>query len=184
MKEPRIRQKAREDRNWLQEVMRNVPGFQGYLEREERRETDRLLRRHLARKIQRLRGRLDPVMAELTDTGGFAGMGQAAELDRLNAVLQKLRSEVEHASYGYSGFFDAVKVHEAELDRLYRFDVALLERVDELEGAVQRIVDSRDNPEALKSATDAALRLAREFDEHFAGRCELITAPHDEEEGD
>lgn len=46
--------------------------------------------------------------------------------------LQLLIDRLKTASYGYSGLFDAVKVDEAVLDRLYDFDEGMLEGVDQL----------------------------------------------------
>ena len=40
--------------------------------------------------------------------------------------------KVNHASYGYSGFFDAVKVREENLDRVIDFDNQLLEGINAL----------------------------------------------------
>ena len=71
MTTPNIRQKAAGDRNWLERIGHVIPGFRGYLEKEERRATDKLLREHIAQRLDQLRGQLDPVMRDLTDRGGF-----------------------------------------------------------------------------------------------------------------
>ena len=42
-----------EDRNWIEAVLRYVPGFRGYLEKEYRRESDDLQRDWLADRLQR-----------------------------------------------------------------------------------------------------------------------------------
>ena len=181
MQDPDIRAKAKKDRNWLQETLRGIPGFRGYLEKEERRNTDKILREHLARKLERVRKELDPVMRELSDRGGMETFGAINELDRVKKALEKLVGRVRYASYGYSGVFDAVKVREKELDRLYRFDVALLERVEEVENTVKSLTDADLTAEELKQRVEDALRLCREFDEHFDSRQEMLSSESSEE---
>lgn len=180
MPAPDIRGKAEKDRNWLEQKLRAIPGFHGYLEKEERRNTDRILREHLAGRLDRLRERLDPVMRDLSDRGGFDMMDLTAKVDRVKKALERLVARVRYASYGYSGVFDAVKVREKELDRLYEFDLALMERIEALGEVVAEIGEALSSPDRMKEAIDAALDLAREFDEHFDGRTQLITTEPEE----
>lgn len=53
-------------------------------------------------------------------------------LERAMLKLQLLIDRLKTAAYGYSGWFDALKVGEAELDSLYLFDQGLLEGVDKV----------------------------------------------------
>ncbi len=43
--------------------------------------------------------------------------------------MDRVVEKVNHASYGYSGFFDAVKVREDNLDNMIAFDNKLLDGV-------------------------------------------------------
>src|SRR3990170_2263681 len=47
------------DRNWLEELLRRVPGFRGYLEKEYRRESDKLQRDWMADCLQRAKAGLE-----------------------------------------------------------------------------------------------------------------------------
>ena len=40
------------------------------------------------------------------------------DIDRLVAKMDRITEKVNHASYGYSGFFDIVKIKEENLDRM------------------------------------------------------------------
>ena len=53
-------------------------------------------------------------------------------MDRLVAKMDRIVEKVNHASYGYTGFFDAVKVKEENLDRMIEFDNQLIDRVNAL----------------------------------------------------
>jgi len=112
-----------------------VPGFEGYLERELRREVDQVLRAQLAARLDGARGRLGEYLRRLP-LSATAEIGRLAALDAgLDAAANRLR----HAGSGYAGLFDAVKVREAELERLYRHDLAMVEAVDALGAAVARL---------------------------------------------
>jgi len=56
-------------------------------------------------------------------------MDVLTDVDRLLAKMDRVAEKVNHASYGYSGFFDAVKVKEENLDRLIDFDNKLVESI-------------------------------------------------------
>jgi len=169
-----IREKAQQDRNWLERLLREVPGFRGYLEKEERRETDKLLRTFLAGRIGRLRGRLDDLMRDLTDDGHLA---LTEQVDRVKRALERIMRRLEFASYGYSGLFDAVKVREPELDKLYEFDVNLVDRITQIEEAGRALRDAGADPDKVQTAASRLRRMARDFDEHLDARGRLIAQP-------
>ncbi|MBU0638936.1 MAG: hypothetical protein KKB50_08740 [Planctomycetes bacterium] len=166
-----IRERAHQDRNWLQRVLHALPGFHGYLGKEERRESDKLLREHLATKLVQLRRRLDPVIQELTSGSGLLLVG---EVDRVKTALDRLAARLRHAEYGYSGLFDAVKIREAELDRLYEFDAALLDRIEQMGEVLGAATAAAGNSNQLRLEIGRLRTLTREFDEHIDGRMHML----------
>jgi hypothetical protein len=50
----------------------------------------------------------------------------------VQALFDRVIAKLRTASYGYSGFFDAVKVREAELDKLLEYDWNLVSTVERL----------------------------------------------------
>lgn len=155
-------------RNWLERLGERIPGYGGYAERERRRDADKLQREHLAERLRALKTPLTEAMRELTAAGRLFETGP---LERLLKKLDQLENRVRFASYGYAGFFDAVKVGEAELDALHRFDLSLVERVDAL-GAKLRALNA-DSGE-LKSAAAEAERALDELNQTFDERRRAI----------
>ena len=125
-------ERARERRNILEQLGAKIPGFRGYLERELRREVDKLQRDWLANEVEK--------------------------------GLDRLANRIRHADYGSSGFFDAVKIGEAELDRLYAFDLALTETVEYLALQVEQLPETADD-QMLGRLLDATRGADRKFDE-------------------
>ena len=167
-----IRGKARSDRSWVERLLRHVPGFRGYLGKEERRQTDKLLREQLVDRLDQFRGRLDLIMGELTDGGR---LHLVDDVDRLKKAIGCVGDKIRHASYGYSGLFDAVKVHEAELDRLYEFDAALVDRLEVLEDTINLLRSGPMHSESVEPLVARAMSVTRELEEHLDRRSQLIT---------
>jgi hypothetical protein len=122
-----ILDKARAGQNALERLMNSIPGFKGYRERDLRRDADRLQREHLSLRLEQGKKALNRVSADLSRGG---------DLDVINDVetarkrLDKVVNRIRYAERGYSGFFDAVKVDETVLGRIYQFDMGLVEDVD------------------------------------------------------
>jgi len=106
-----------------------VPGFHGYKEKELRRESDKLIRNHLYLKLSADKSDLRDISQKLTDRRYFDVM---TDMDRLLAKMDRVVEKVNHAPYGYSGFFDAVKVREENLDHMIDFDNKLIDGVTAL----------------------------------------------------
>ncbi len=116
--------------------MRKIPGFRSYKEREHRRETDKKLREHLASRLQEFRSQIKKVSLDLTDKGQMESL---AKLDRFSSHLQQMADTIRYASYGYSGIFDLEKIREEELDRLYSFDLSLVEDLEKIQKSIEEI---------------------------------------------
>jgi hypothetical protein len=106
-----------------------IPGFRGYKEKEIRRESDRLIRNHLYLKLNAARNDLRTIQQKLVDR---RYVDVVTDMDRLSAKMDRIVEKVNHASYGYTGFFDAVKVKEEALDRMIAFDNQLIDGITTL----------------------------------------------------
>jgi hypothetical protein len=144
-----------EKRGKIETILRQIPGFRGYLDKEDRRQSDQLQRRWLADRLQRSKRSMDQLARSLADAGQIDVL---PELDRVRGRLDKLIARIRGAMQGYSGFFDLVQVDAALLDRIYSFDVTLLEQVDGLSAAVEQL------PGQQSGAADALGRLADQID--------------------
>jgi hypothetical protein len=149
-----------------------IPGFQGYIERQNRRAADKLLRETVADRFEEQWKRVSNVQRDMVNEGKIAlvdDMEQAAI--QLRTFVDKIRT----ASYGYAGFFDAVKVNEAELAQLYQFDNAFFEVAEQVAHALDNVQASMGDEEGLKAAIRNLISLAREAVTTFERRSEIIT---------
>ncbi len=109
--------------------MKVIPGFRGYKTREERREADRIVRDYIYRV---LKGSRDDLMGcfQLLNT---AGIQEAMEpTNQLIAKFDRVAEKVNRASYGYSGFFDSVRIDAPQLDQMLAYDTQILDMARKL----------------------------------------------------
>ena len=64
-------------------------------------------------------------------------MDVLTDIDRLTAKMDRITEKVNHASYGYAGFYDIVKIKEENLDRMITFDNQLLDEVNALTASIE-----------------------------------------------
>jgi hypothetical protein len=114
-----IQKKAREKMNWFEKVLHKIPGFKGYYEREFRRDADRLQREFIVKQLQEVNKNLNLVIQTVSRQKNLELL---TEYDLFAKSLQKTINEIRYADQGYSGFFDLIKIKEAELDSIYQLD--------------------------------------------------------------
>lgn len=130
-----ILDKARAAQNQIEQIANAIPGFKGYREKELRRDADRLQREHLASRLDECKKTLNEQAAAVTRSGGLDAIN---EIETARKRLDKVANRIRYADRGYAGFFDAIKVDEAMLARVYEFDLALLQGIDALRAAAGR----------------------------------------------
>jgi len=122
-------EKAREEMDLSERILAELPGFRGYKEREMRRETDKLVRNHLYRRLSEARNDLKEVFQQLSERRLHEVL---TEMDRLITGFDRVAEKINHASYGYAGFFNILKIRERELDKMIAFDSGLIDNVKEI----------------------------------------------------
>jgi len=145
-----ILDKARAGRNLLERIVDKIPGFKGYQERELRRDADQLQREHLANRLDANKRALNDVAVAATRAGS---MDLINDVETGRKRLDKLIARVRYADRGYSAFFDTVKIDEAVLERVYQFDLGLLEGVEEIELAAHKAATASEVTAAVRELT-------------------------------
>jgi hypothetical protein len=164
-------EEAKAQRNVLERLGDKIPGFRGFQDRELRRDVDKLQREHISGEIGRVKTALRDRARAYTDAGQIALLGP---FDRLDRQLDGLSQSVRFADYGASGLFDAVKIGEAELQRLYEFDLSLLDDLGALKTAAGSIPAPGGQADA-GAALDQVQQQVRAIEEKWRGRERVIS---------
>ncbi len=148
-----------------------IPGFGGYVERQNRRDADQLLRETVARRFEEQWKRASQLQEEMV------GSGMIAYVDDMEKAAIQLRTfidRISHAPRGYSGLFDAVKINEKELEAIYRFDAAFFDLAEQVARANDNVEASLGDEAALPAAIRNLVTLARLANETYDKRTEAI----------
>ena len=159
------------NRNPVEELLLKIPGFDGYMNKQTRRESDKLHRDYLAQKLNETKIHINSVKTDMVDDGNIF------ELDTIDKVLNKLDiiiSKIRYADRGYSGFFDTNKIDDKELEMIHQLDLSLVEYVTKIEGAIGKLSSDLDASD-LKSAVKEAVKAIQELTLKFAERDNIVS---------
>lgn len=147
---------VKSDQDPIKKLLAKIPGFKGYIERGDRRMSDKLLRETIAKEYEMQYQRISGLQRDLISQGGLA------YIDDLESAAIKLRQfidRVKTASYGYAGIFDAIKIKEEELAKVYEYDGTLLSMIDEVIRAIDNVetsIGTEGLPASIKHLTNTA----------------------------
>ena len=131
-----------------------------------------MLRETIATRFEALWQRISGLQKDLINQGGIL------YVDDLESAALKLRQFIDRvrtASYGYAGFFYAVKINEEELAQVYQYDLVLLEAESEVSRAIDNVEASLGTdglPAAIRNLNTVAQHCIETFnrrEEVFVG---------------
>ncbi len=164
--------KVHGDMDVFKKILDKIPGFKGYVERQARRDSDKLLRDTVFKRFRALEERVSEVQRE------FISHGELQYIDDLEASAVRLRTfadRVRTAPRGYSSLFEAVKIGETELQKLYEYDATLLGMGDEVDRALDNI-ESSIGTDGLPASIRNLATVARHCVEAYDHREEVVAA--------
>jgi len=147
--------------NFFERLVNKIPGLKSYQERETRREVDKMQRDWLAGEIDRARQGVQKKVRKWTRKGNLQNLDIASSLEKL---LDRFANRIRHADYGYTGFFDAVKIRSDELAMIYEFDLKLSETVEDFANKIENLPLEADE-DALDDLLVAIEDADRAFDD-------------------
>ena len=117
-------------------IASKIPGFSGYIERANRRNSDKILRDAIADRFVKLHQRISSLQRDLISGGEISYVD---DLESAAIKIQTFADRVRNATRGYAGLFDAIKINQEELNLLYQYDEQLLDLVDGIDRAIDNV---------------------------------------------
>jgi hypothetical protein len=149
-----------------------IPGFSGYIERQNRRDADKVLRDTVARRFEEQWKRVSQLQTDLVSNGMIAYVD---DMERAAVKLRTFIDKITTAPRGYSGLFDAVKINEKELESIYQFDAAFFDLAEQVGRGVDNVEQSLNDEAALPATIRNIVTLARLAVETYEKRSEVVT---------
>jgi hypothetical protein len=161
------------ENNGLQRLLDKIPGLSGYMEKGQRRKADQILRETLAARLEQSRIQLSNVHQEISRDIIMA-MDHAEPLGRADNLLMGLIGKIKDAPVGYAGFFDANKVKEDDLARIYAFDEGMFNHAAEIDVSIAATEKAAQGNGDLNEAIRNLTKDLQEANQDFAMRDEVI----------
>lgn len=157
--------------NFLEKITRFIPGYNGYVNRDNARELDTLLRNTLATHLDANHMKLKNTILNLSQRGKLF---ESDGIDKLDKKLQQCVAKFKAASRGYSGAFDVVKVKEDKLNQLYEYDATMLGDVEGITAACTEMENSAKAGADVKPATEKVSAMLDELVKKFDSREQIL----------
>jgi len=164
-----IRARVEEDKGILKKIQSYIPGFRGYRRREDLRDADKMLRMQLSDRLSKQRRGLEECRGLLIQSYG------SKELDLIGGLInqfKKVEGVVSYAQMGYSGIAADIQIKEDEIDRLYEFDVAMLDHMAAIAASIDSLKNSimaADEQTSYKDLMNIKARIT-DFEDQFNRR--------------
>lgn len=171
---PDMFEKIEEESTLLGRLADKIPGFGGYMERSRRRQADQILRDTTADRLEETRLQLANVHQELS-RDIIKAIDHAEPLGRADSRLMGLIGKIRDAPQGYAAFFDAVKVGEEDLARLYTFDEKMLHHAEEIEADVNALQQAVNDDGDIGSRISELEASIQDAGRAFSRRQELLS---------
>lgn len=161
---------VKSDHDIFTKLVSMIPGFKGYVEMQDRRASDKLMRDEIAKRFTQLERRVSEVQTQAIS------MGAIELLDQFESAAIKLRQfadRIRNASYGYSPLFAAVKVKKEDLAVLYAYDLTLLDKAEGIGAAIDN-AEASLGTEGITAALRHLTRLSQEAVDAYNHRSSVI----------
>ncbi|HEU4745373.1 MAG TPA: hypothetical protein VFS61_09055 [Anaerolineales bacterium] len=149
----------------------HIPGFKGYVERQNRRDADKLLRDTVARRFDEQWKRASQLQVDMVSQGMITYVD---DMERAVLQLRTFIDKMSTAPRGYSGLFDAVKINEKELEAIYQYDAAFFDLAEQVGRALDNVEASLGDESALPAAIRNVTSIARMAVETYNRRSEVV----------
>ena len=166
-----LKEKIRNSENSLERLIKKIPGFEGYKNREQSRTADKIQRTFMAKTLSEQKSILSDVGRELLSSGDMSMLG---DIDRVSKLLEKTADRIEHAEYGYSGLFDAVKIDVAELEQIYAYDLDLVETIQIIADEIPNLSNAIEEKDLFKTNLKNIEKTLKALDKKIDDRRKIL----------
>jgi len=165
-------QKVTSQQDPFKKLVSYLPGFDGYVKRQNRRDADKLLRDTVARRFEEQWKRASQLQSDMVSSGLITYVD---DMEKASLQLRTFIDKISTAPRGYAGLFDAVKINEAELEAIYQFDAAFFDLAEQVGHALDNVEASLGDEAALAAEIRNVTSLARLAVETCNRRSEAVT---------
>lgn len=136
--------------NFLEKIKRWIPGYDGYVNRDNSRELDTILRNQLATRLEDNKTKIKNTVSNLSKN---KKLFESQDIDKLDKKNENVIAKLKSAARGYSGAFDVVKIKEEKLTQIYEYDALMIGDVEALDGLFTELENNSAADTDIKETT-------------------------------
>lgn len=115
-----------------------IPGYNGYVIRDEKRNTDKKFRNELATRLNQAEEHIIRYQRELVSSNDVTNL---TLWEQSRKALNTISTKIKYSTYGESSFFSEKQLKEEELEIIYNFDLELTEKVSLIVKTIQEEIN-------------------------------------------
>ncbi|HEY3419870.1 MAG TPA: hypothetical protein VGK23_04885 [Methanomassiliicoccales archaeon] len=171
---PDIRQKVEEDRGLIKKIQLMVPGYRGYRLRDDLRDSDKMLRLELGKRLALQRKELEEFRQTMVTNNPLS-----KNLQPIGGIInqyKKVEGLLAHGESGYSGISADIRINVPELNMLYEYDAGMVDTINFVEqsiGSLRTAIDDNDDGRTAEQLKNVKMRITG-FEEKFDKRISII----------
>lgn len=158
--------KIKDSESFLERIKRFIPGYNGYVDKDNARELDTILRNAIVAKLERNKQKIINTVSNMSRN---KKLFEYTNMDKIEKKNETVIAKFKTVARGYSGAFDIIKIKDDKLSKLYEFDESLLINVDRLELMFNKLVllssTNNDIKVVIADISDSLEALINKFDE-------------------
>lgn len=120
--------------NLFDKIGNLIPGYKGYVIRDEKRNTEKKFRDELVSRLNQSEEYLIRYQRELVASYDFTNL---TLWEQARKALNTISTKIKYTTYGESSFFSEKQLKEDELDAIYNIDLELTERTSLIVKTIQ-----------------------------------------------
>ncbi|MDD3421858.1 MAG: hypothetical protein PHS47_06150 [Methanocellales archaeon] len=154
-----------------------IPGYGGYKKRENRRETDRLVREKAISFVDHAKDATDQLTGILLQTNNRSVMPIS---EKLRQAVDVTLHTVRTGEYGYSGIFDVEKVDKDKLEKLTEYDARIVIKSKQFQKHAEELTDrALSEPDNISQSIMGLQREIEVLKKDFERRRDIINGMED-----
>lgn len=124
--------------NLFDKIGNLIPGYKGYVIRDEKRNTDKKFRDEL---VSRLNQSEEFIIRYQKDLMKSDDVTNLTLWEQSRKALNTISTKIKYSTYGESSFFSEKQLKEEELEIIYNFDLELTEKVSLIVKTIQEEIN-------------------------------------------
>lgn len=163
-----LKKRLGESKDLVDRLIDKLPGYNGYVEKGELYEADRVVRGFIASRLLDCKKHVDEAIRAETKKGL---MEHLADLESINVLLEKAHKKCVNAEFGRSASASKVNPSSEEMTRVIEFDWRMIAKADELEAEIAKLPAAQ---ESVVTEIGRIRQLVSDFERDFDQRKNIV----------